>query len=88
MNMYVNEIQISNKQMFVCIISGPPPVISLLPTVLQSPIRLWFSMNNLTVTRRTFLVESCGSSVGLMRVCCRGSGRVRRRPSSPNQPWP
>ena len=87
MNMYVNEIQMSNIQMSVCIVSGPPPVISLLlkqPTVLQSPIRLWLSMNNLTVTRCTFLVESCASSVGLMS---RGSGRVRRRPSSSNQLW-
>ena len=28
MNMYVNEIQISNKQLLVCIVSGPPAVIS------------------------------------------------------------
>ena len=42
------------KQMSVCIVSRPPAVISLLLkqlTVLQSPIQLWFSMNNhLTVT--------------------------------------
>ena len=48
MDMYINEIQMSNKQMFVCIVSGPPAVINLLLiqlTVLQSPIRLWFSMD-------------------------------------------
>ena len=83
MNMYINEIQ-----MFVCIVSGPPAVISLLLKTTDSvTIDCGFQWINLTVTRCTFLVESCGSSVGLMRVCCRGSGRVRR-PSSSNQHWP